>query len=281
MCRQVALIHRIPRTYLTLNSACFSKSEYIKYKHRLPERKLLFNKCLKKKHNKRQTGDNVFRCLTEQKMENAVKHTPKPGKHVQVSRDVLIITGGDYSEVVDSQGCVISACQVVSLGTTVPWSYTAHLTPSRASCTCFFPSYVALSSHIRCHATRLNVSRLLISLTYADTYTVRAHIQVRVFEWENPQAGSHCVLPLVSSSFEVDADSWMLGEPCAPLAEETAQRNINGLRLDVATQAHTLTVNTGSLRFKDGKGQRRRGFPAEQKKPETESVNKNHTSRRY
>lgn len=59
----------------------------------------------------------------------------------------------------------------------------------------------------------------------------------------------------VSSAFEVDADSWVLEEPRAPLAEEKAQRNINGLRLDMVMQAHTRTVNTGLLSCSDGEGQ--------------------------
>lgn len=122
--------------------------------------------------------------------------------------------------------------------------------------------------------------------TYTNTHThdhSRQHIQVGVFEWENPQAGWYpgASAVLDSSAFEVDTDSWMLEKLCAPSAEEKAQRNINGLRLDTVMRAHTYTVNTGLAEkpgwWRTGWG---KNFPAEENKPKTQSVNKNHTSQR-
>lgn len=45
------------------------------------------------------------------------------------------------------------------------------------------------------------------------------------------------------------------------MAEEKAQRKINGLRLDMVMLAHTHTVNTGLLSCRHGKGQGKKGFP--------------------
>lgn len=85
----------------------------------------------------------------------------------------------------------------------------------------------------------------------------------------------------VSSSFEVDTDSWMMEEQRAPLAEEEARRKINGLRLDMVMLAHTHTVNTGLFSCRRGKGhKKKKKFHVEEKKPKAESVNKSHTSQR-
>lgn len=72
---------------------------------------------------------------------------------------------------------------------------------------------------------------------------------------------------LASSSFEVDTDSWMLEEQWAPLAEEKAQRKINGLRPDMVMLAHTHTVNTGLLSCRRDKGQGKKGFPQRRRNP--------------
>lgn len=70
---------------------------------------------------------------------------------------------------------------------------------------------------------------------------------------------------LVSSAFEVDTDSWMLEEPCAPLAEEKAQRNINGMRLDMVMQANTYCKYTlaelQGWRATEGKKKQKKKLP--------------------
>lgn len=197
------------------------------------------------------------------------QHDPTPYFLYKVlhgfNSDVCTITGitagmkgsGWMCVLCQTQVQVVSGCQSHPSGplscclplvcVTLPFCGTPHLTLCPCICVGVF-SFTSFMCHTSCLNLYVQLSHshsLSHTHTHWHSYSTNTHTHSGQGLWMGEPTGRLlCRLSSavsVSSAFEVDTDSWMLEELCAPLAEEKTQRNINGVRLDMVMQAHTHT----------------------------------------